>query len=44
MCNKINYNVIFLDKINFNIMTVTWIYYYMTKKHLFFVILLLYTE
>jgi len=23
MCNKINYNVIFLDKINFNIMTVT---------------------
>jgi len=44
MCNAINYNVIFLDEISFNVMTMTFIYYQNTMKHLFYVILLLHTE
>ena len=44
MCNEINYNEIFLDEINFNIITLMWIYYYMTTKHLLFVILSLYAK
>jgi hypothetical protein len=44
MCNAINYNVIFFNEINFNVMTMTFIYYLITMKHLFYVILLLYKE
>ena len=36
MCNAINYNVIFLDKIQFNVMTIVLIYFWMTKKHLLY--------
>jgi hypothetical protein len=36
MCNSINYNVIFMDEIHFNVMTMMLIYYWMTKKYLFY--------
>ena len=36
MCNAINYNVIFMDKIYFNVMTLILIYYWMIKKYLFY--------
>jgi hypothetical protein len=32
MCNEINFNVIFF----LCSFTMTWIYYYITRKHLFF--------
>ena len=34
--NAINYNVIFMDKIHFNVMTMMLIYYWMTRKYLFY--------
>jgi len=36
ICNAINYNVIFMDKIHFNIMTMMLIYYWMARKYLFY--------
>jgi len=36
MCNAINYNVIFIDEIHFNVMKMILIYYWMTMKYLFY--------
>jgi len=36
MCNAINYNVRFMDKIHFNVMTMMLIYYWMTREYLFY--------
>jgi hypothetical protein len=44
MYNAINCNVIFLDEINFNVVTMMFIYYKITKKHLFYIFLLLFIE
>jgi hypothetical protein len=44
MFNTINYNVIFLNEIKFNVLKMMLIYYWMTMKHLFYMILLLYTK
>jgi len=36
ICNVINYNVIFIDEIHFNVMIMMLIYYWMIRKYLFY--------